>query len=63
MGPQRNAWLAWTAVVVPGFATALTWPLTEGWPFIDRVAVAVATALAVFAVVYLVAKAAERNNG
>ena len=62
MGPQRNAGLTWTAVVVPGFATASTWPLTVGWPFVDRVAAAVATALAIFAVVYLVFKAAERNN-
>ena len=60
---MKNAWLSWVAVVVPAFATALTWPLTAGWPLLDRMAVAVATALAVFAGVYLVAKARERNGG
>ncbi len=59
---QKNPWLAWAAVVVPGFATALTWPLTEGFPLVNRVAVAVAVALAIFAVVYLATKALERNG-
>lgn len=62
MQSKSNAWLSWAAVVVPGFVTASTWPLTVGWPFVDRVAVAVAVALAVFAAVYLVIKAAERNK-
>jgi len=59
---QKNPWLAWAAVVVPGFATALTWPVTQGWPLLNRVAVGVALGLAIFAVVYLVAKARERNG-
>jgi len=63
MGPRRNnPWLAWTAGVLPGFATALTWPATEEWPLINRVAVGVAVGLAIFAVVYLAAKARERNG-
>jgi len=59
---QKNPWLAWAAIVVPGLATALTWPLTAGWPVLDRVAVAVAVALPIFAVVYVAAKFAERNR-
>lgn len=63
MGPrQNNPWLAWTAGVAPGLATALTWPATEGWPLIDRVAAGIAAGLAIFAVVYLVAKARERTG-
>jgi len=63
LGPvQKNPWLAWAAIVVPGFAMALTWPATEGWPLINRVAVGVAVGLAIFAVVHLAAKARERNG-
>jgi hypothetical protein len=63
MGPaQNNPWLAWAAIVVPGLATAFTWPLTEGWPLIDRTAVGVAAGLAIFAVVYLATKSRERNG-
>jgi hypothetical protein len=61
--PSKNAWLSWAAVVVPAFATALTWSLTAGWPLVDRVAIAVAAALAVFAGVYFVVKAGGRNGG
>ena len=64
MGPmQRNPWLAWAAVVVPGLGTALTWPATAGWPLVNRIAVGAAVGLAIFAIVYLAAKARERNGG
>ena len=56
---QRNPWLAWAAAIVPSFAMALTWPATEGWPLVHRVAVGVAVGLAIFAVVYLIAKSGE----
>ena len=59
---KENPWLKWAAVVVPGFATALTWPATEGWPLLNRIAVGVAVGLAIFAVVYLAARAGERND-
>ncbi|HJR69207.1 MAG TPA: hypothetical protein VKA43_04130 [Gammaproteobacteria bacterium] len=63
MGPaRRNPWLAWAAIMAPTFATALTWPLTASLPFVNRVAVAVAAGLAIFAVIYLAAKAGRRGD-
>jgi fatty acid desaturase len=63
MGPeQKSPWLAWAAIVVPAFATALTWPLTAGWPLLNRVAVAVAVGLAIYAAVYLAAKGVDRDG-
>jgi hypothetical protein len=59
---QKNPWLTWAAIVVPAFATALTWPLTASLPFVNRVAVAVAAGLAIFAVIYLAAKAGRRGD-
>jgi hypothetical protein len=61
VGPAtKDPWLAWAALVVPGLATAVTWRLTPGLPFVDRVAIAVAVALAIFAVVYLIMKGFPR---
>jgi hypothetical protein len=59
---QKNPWLAWAAIVVPGFGMALTWPATEGWPLVNRIAVGVAVGLTIYAVVYLLAKASDRNR-
>jgi hypothetical protein len=59
---QNDPWLTWAAIVVPGFATALTWPLTAGLPLVNRMAEAVAAGVVVFAVVYLAAKGRERNG-
>ena len=50
--PRNHSWLSWTAIVLPGLATALTWPLTAGLPFVNRVAIAVAVALGLYAVVH-----------
>jgi hypothetical protein len=50
--PSNQAWLNWTAIVLPGLATALTWPLTTGLPFVNRVAIAVAVALGLYAVIH-----------
>jgi hypothetical protein len=60
LGPDKNPLLSWAAIVVPGFATALSWPLTTGLPFVNRVAVGVAVALAIYAVIYL---ASRRGSG
>jgi hypothetical protein len=59
---RENPWLKWAAFIVPGFATALTWPATEGWPLLNRIAVSIAVGLVIFAAVYLVAKAGDRNG-
>ena len=56
----KDAWLRWAAFVLPAFATALTWRLTERLAFVDRVAIAVAVALAIYGVVHLVIKGRPR---
>lgn len=50
--PTNHSWLSWSAVVLPGMATSLTWPLTIGLPFVNRVAIGVALALALYALVH-----------
>jgi hypothetical protein len=61
MGPsQKNPVLAWAAFVVPAFATALTWRLTAGLPFVNRVALAVALALVVYGAIHFIAKGFSR---
>lgn len=61
MGPaQKDPWLAWAALVIPGFASGITWPLTVALPFVHRVAIAAATALVIFAVVYVIVKGLPR---
>jgi hypothetical protein len=62
MGPgATNPWLAWAAFVVPALATGFTWRLTEGLPFVNRVAIAVAAALAVYGVVHVIVKGLPRR--
>jgi hypothetical protein len=56
----KDAWLGWAAFVLPAFATALTWRLTEGLAFVNRVAIAVATALVIYGVVHVIAKGLRR---
>ena len=56
-----DPWLAWAAFVVPALATAFTWPLTVGLPFAKRVAIAVAAALVVYGLIYVIAKGLPRR--
>lgn len=56
----KDPWLGWAAFVLPAFATALTWRLTEGLAFVNRVAIAVAAALVIYGVVYVIAKGLPR---
>jgi len=56
----KDPWLGWAAFVLPAFATALTWRLTEGLAFVNRVAIAVAAALVVYGVVYVIVKGLQR---
>jgi hypothetical protein len=61
MGPAtKDPWLAWAAFVVPAFATGLAWRLTPGLPLVNRVAIAVAVALVIYGVVYVIAKGLPR---
>ena len=61
MGPAtKDPWLGWAAFVLPAFATALTWRLTEGLAFVNRVAIAVAAALVVYGVLYVIVKGLPR---
>lgn len=61
LGAQsKDPLLAWAAFVVPAFATALAWRLTAGLPFVNRVAIAVALALAAYGIVHLIAKGFAR---
>jgi hypothetical protein len=60
---QKSPWLAWAAGVLPAFAMALTWPLTESLPFVNRVLVGVAVALVIFAVLYFMTNARGRDGG
>ena len=57
----KHSWLGWAALVVPAFATALTWRLTGGLPYVNRVAVAVSAALVVYAVLHLLIKGLPRR--
>ena len=57
----KDPWLAWAAFVVPALATGLTWRLTAGLPFVNRVAIAVAAALLVYGVLYVIAKGLPRR--
>ena len=57
----KDPWLGWAALVVPAFVTALSWRLTGGLPWLDRVAIAVAAALAVYGVVVVCVKGFRRR--
>ena len=62
MGPRTtDALLGWAALVVPAFATSLTWRLTGRLPLLNRVAIAVAAALVVYGVVYVLIKGLPRR--
>jgi len=62
VGPAaKDPWLGWAALVVPGFATALTWRFTGGLPLVNRVAIAVAVALVVYGVVHVLVKGLPRR--
>jgi hypothetical protein len=58
---ENEAWLGWAALVVPGFATALTWRLTTGLPLVNRLAIAVAAALVVYGLVHVLVKGLPRR--
>jgi hypothetical protein len=61
VGPDaKDPWLRWIVFVVPAFATALSWRLTGGLPFVNRVAIAVAVALVIFGVVHVLVKGLPR---
>jgi hypothetical protein len=61
VGPApKDPWLGWAAFVLPAFATALTWRLTEGLAFVNRVAIAVAAALVIYGVVHVIVKGFRR---
>ncbi len=57
----KHPWLGWAALVVPAFATALTWRLTGGLPYLNRVAVAVSAALVVYGGLHLLIKGLPRR--
>jgi hypothetical protein len=57
----KHSWLGWAGLVVPAFATALTWRLTGGLPYLNRVAVAVSAALVVYGVLHLLIKGLPRR--
>ena len=57
----HNPWLAWAAFVVPALATGLTWRWSVGLPWVNRVAIAVAAALIVYCIVYVIAKGLPRR--
>ena len=62
VGPEtKDPWLGWAAFVVPGLATALTWRFTAGFPFVNRVAIAVAAALVVYGVIHVVVRGLPRG--
>ena len=52
MQSSQNPWLKWATLVVPAFAMTLSWPLTTGLPWINRVAVGVAVGLILLAAVH-----------
>ena len=56
----NDPWLRWAVFVIPAFATALSWRLTDGLPFVNRVAIAVAVALIIFGVAYVLVKGLPR---
>jgi hypothetical protein len=61
VGPApKHPWLGWAALVLPALSTALTWRLTEGLAFVDRVAIGVAAALVIYGVVHIIAKGLPR---
>ncbi len=57
----KDPWLGWAAFVVPAFATALSWRLTGGLPWVDRVAIGVAAALVVYGVLVVFVKGFPRR--
>jgi hypothetical protein len=57
----KDPWLGWAALVVPGFATALTWRFTSGLPVVNRVAIAVAAALVVYGVIHVLVRGLPRR--
>jgi len=62
VGPAtKDPWLGWAALVVPGFATALTWRFTTALPLVNRVAIAVAVAIVVYGVVHVLVKGLPRG--
>jgi hypothetical protein len=60
--PTNLSWLGWAAIVLPGMATSLCWPLTTRLPFVNRVAIGVALALALYALVYFASAGFRRSR-
>ena len=60
--PTNRSWLSWAAVVLPGMATSFCWPLTTGLPFVNRVAIGVALALALYALVHFACEGLRRDR-
>jgi hypothetical protein len=56
---KMGSWLGWTAIVLPSTATALTWPLTDALPFVNRVAIGVAVALVLYTLVHYASEASR----
>jgi hypothetical protein len=55
--------IKWAALAVPGLTAGLTWPATEGRVWVERIAIGVAIALAVYAVIHLAVRVSRRRGG
>jgi hypothetical protein len=54
----RDSLLKWLSVVLPGLLAGVTWPATEGLPWLNRITVAVAVGIALYAAVHFAVRAA-----
>jgi hypothetical protein len=57
----RDALLRWLSVVLPGMLAGVTFPATEGLPWLNRVAIAVAVGAVLYAAVHFAVRAALRE--
>jgi hypothetical protein len=57
----RDALLKWLSVVLPGLLAGVSWPASEGLPWLNRVAIAVAVGVALYAVIHFAVRAALRE--
>ena len=62
LSPSRDSLLKWLSVVLPGTLAGVTWPATAGLPWLNRVAIAVAVGLALFAAAHFAVRAALRDR-
>jgi hypothetical protein len=57
----RDSLLQWLSVLLPGLLAGVTLPATEGLPWLNRVAVAVAVGLVLYTAVHFAVRAALRE--